>query len=62
MGTLLAVQEINEAGGINGRELQIVSYDPESRPARFAALAEKLILEDGCISSSAATCRARARP
>ena len=46
MGTLLAVQEINEAGGINGRELQIVSYDPESRPARFAALAEKLILED----------------
>ena len=58
MGTLLAVQEINEAGGINGRELQIVSYDPESRPARFAALAEKLILEDrvhiilGCYMSS----------
>lgn len=58
MGTLLAVQEINEAGGINGRELQIVSYDPESRPTRFAALAEKLILEDrvhiilGCYMSS----------
>ena len=32
---------------INGRELQLVSYDPESRPARFQALAEKLILEDG---------------
>lgn len=58
MGTLLAVEEINESGGVNGRELQIVSYDPESRPARFAALAEKLILEDrvhvilGCYMSS----------
>jgi len=45
--TMLAVEEINQAGGINGRELQLVSYDPESRPARFQALAEKLILEDG---------------
>ena len=58
MGTLLAIQEINDAGGINGRELQAVSYDPESRPAKFAALAEKLILEDrvhvilGCYMSS----------
>lgn len=58
MGTLLAVQEVNEAGGINGRELQVVSYDPESRSGRFAALAEKLILEDrvhvilGCYMSS----------
>ena len=45
--TKLAAEEINQAGGINGRELQLVSYDPESRPARFQALAEKLILEDG---------------
>jgi branched-chain amino acid transport system substrate-binding protein len=45
--TMLAVEEINQSGGINGRELQLVSYDPESRPARFQALAEKLILEDG---------------
>jgi branched-chain amino acid transport system substrate-binding protein len=28
VGTLLAIQEINDAGGINGRELQAVSYDP----------------------------------
>jgi branched-chain amino acid transport system substrate-binding protein len=58
MGTLLAIQEINDAGGINGRELQAVSYDPKSRPAHFAALAEKLILEErvhvilGCYMSS----------
>jgi branched-chain amino acid transport system substrate-binding protein len=47
MGTQLAVEEINEAGGIHGRELQLVRYDPESRPARYRQLAEKLILDDG---------------
>lgn len=58
MGTLLAIQEVNETGGINGRELQAVSYDAKSRPARFASLAEKLILEErvhvilGCYMSS----------
>jgi branched-chain amino acid transport system substrate-binding protein len=47
MGTLLAAEEINEAGGINGRPLRLVGYDPESSPARYQQLAEKLILEDG---------------
>jgi branched-chain amino acid transport system substrate-binding protein len=47
LATILAAEEINQAGGINDRELQLVCYDPESRPARFQALAEKLILEDG---------------
>ena len=47
MGTLLAVEEINEAGGIDGRPLRLVSYDPESSPARYQQLAERLILEDG---------------
>jgi branched-chain amino acid transport system substrate-binding protein len=47
MGTLLAVEEINEAGGIDGRPVRLVGYDPESSPARYQQLAEKLILEDG---------------
>jgi branched-chain amino acid transport system substrate-binding protein len=47
MGTLLAVEEINESGGIAGRPLELLSYDPESDPARYRQLAEKLILEDG---------------
>jgi branched-chain amino acid transport system substrate-binding protein len=47
LGTLLAVEEINEAGGIHGRELQLKRYDPESNPARFQHLAEKLLVEDG---------------
>jgi branched-chain amino acid transport system substrate-binding protein len=47
LGTILAAEEINQAGGINGRELQLLLYDPESRPVRYQALAEKLMLEDG---------------
>jgi branched-chain amino acid transport system substrate-binding protein len=58
LGTLLAVSEINEAGGINGRELQLVSYDPQSLPSTHSALASRLMLEDrvkiilGCYMSS----------
>lgn len=57
-GALLAIAEINEAGGINGRELVPVRYDPQSSPARYAELAERLILHDrvnvifGCYMSS----------
>jgi branched-chain amino acid transport system substrate-binding protein len=58
MGTLLAVEEVNQAGGIDGRELQLVRYDPASTPARYQQLAERLLLEDdvrvilGCYMSS----------
>jgi len=47
LGTWFAVEEINAAGGIHGREVELVAYDPESRPSRFQALAKKLISEDG---------------
>jgi len=47
MGTLLAAEEINEQGGINGQPIELVSRDPASDPTRFAQLAERLILEDG---------------
>lgn len=58
LGTMLAVEEINEAGGINGCEFQLISYDPQSRPTTYAALAKHLLLEDrvevilGCYMSS----------
>lgn len=57
-GALLAVDEINEQGGIDGRELVPVRYDAESNPARYAELAERLINVDevnvifGCYMSS----------
>ncbi|XBS70133.1 transporter substrate-binding domain-containing protein [Acerihabitans sp. KWT182] len=46
-GALQAIKEINRSGGINGRELCAVHYDPMSENGRFRALAEKLIVDDG---------------
>lgn len=46
-GTILAIDEINSAGGINGRELVPIIYDPASEDRRFAALADRLLAEDG---------------
>ncbi len=57
-GTMLAIAEINARGGINGRELVPVSYDPASEPAAFGRLARRLMVEDnvtaifGCYTSS----------
>lgn len=57
-GTLFAIDQINEAGGVNGREIVPVFYDPRSEPARYATLAERLITADhvnvifGCYMSS----------
>lgn len=58
MGTLLAIDEVNEAGGIDGREIIPVHYDPQSSPGLYRVLAERLVLEDkinvifGCYMSS----------
>jgi len=46
-GAILALEEINQGGGILGREVVPVEYDPESESLRFRHLAEKLIREDG---------------
>jgi len=57
-GALLAIDEINADGGLDGRELVAVRYDPASAPARYAELAERLIVRDrinvifGCYMSS----------
>ena len=47
LGTLLAVEEINATSGIHGRELKLVSYDPQSRPSAYRQLAERLVVDDG---------------
>jgi ABC-type branched-subunit amino acid transport system substrate-binding protein len=46
-GTLLAIDEINTAGGINGREVVPVIYDPASENAQFRTYAKKMLVEDG---------------
>lgn len=45
--TLLAIAEINAAGGVLGRELQPVCADPACAPAQYGAFSEALILEQG---------------
>lgn len=45
-GAELAVAEINEAGGLLGRQIKIIAPDAQSDTARTQALAKKLILED----------------
>jgi branched-chain amino acid transport system substrate-binding protein len=45
--TLLAVDEINLGGGVNGRELVPVIYDPGSETQAFALCAKRLMVEDG---------------
>ncbi|WP_372423636.1 transporter substrate-binding domain-containing protein [Salinarimonas chemoclinalis] len=48
--TLLAIEEINEAGGINGMRIVPIVEDPASDPATFAEKARKLVVGDRCVS------------
>jgi branched-chain amino acid transport system substrate-binding protein len=45
--TLLAIDEINKAGGVLGKPLRPIAYDPASNPKQFRALAERLLAVDG---------------
>src|SRR6266702_1333575 len=47
LGTALAIQEINQSGGILGREIEVVAYDPGSDPEKYRKLADRLLTEDG---------------
>ena len=57
-GALLAIDEINGNGGVLGKEIEPVCYDPGSVVKKYGEFAEKLILEDktsvifGCYMSS----------
>jgi branched-chain amino acid transport system substrate-binding protein len=45
--TLLAVEEINAAGGVGGRQVEVLTHDAQSDPARFSKIAEHLLDEEG---------------
>ncbi len=47
-GTLTAIDEINDSGGINGRPIEPIIYDPGSDSRNYGLLAKKLMVEDGC--------------
>ena len=44
---VLAIDEINKAGGVNGCQIEYVEEDGASQPSTFATKAEKLIDSDG---------------
>jgi branched-chain amino acid transport system substrate-binding protein len=46
-GTVLAIEEINADGGVLGREIAPVCYDPKSSAHDYRRLADKLLTEDG---------------
>ncbi|HPV01968.1 MAG TPA: ABC transporter substrate-binding protein [Clostridiales bacterium] len=45
-GIELAIEEINKAGGINGKKIIPVKYDTKSEPAEATTLATKLMTQD----------------
>ena len=48
-GTQLAVEEANAAGGVQGRQLVIRSYDSQSRPEEAANAMTRLVTQDGAV-------------
>lgn len=46
-GTLMGIDEINANGGVNGRPIEPVIYDPGSEAASFGQYAKRLMVEDG---------------
>src|SRR5207248_2503319 len=44
-GAQLAVEEVNAAGGINGKKIQLMVEDSQSKPEQGKSAAEKLINE-----------------
>ena len=45
-GALLAIDEINAAGGVNGRKIRMVAYDDAGKPSEAEAVAKKMIESD----------------
>lgn len=49
-GTLLAIDEINTAGGVLGKRIQLVSGDDQSKPGESATIVKKLITRDRVVA------------
>ncbi|HEU4478533.1 MAG TPA: ABC transporter substrate-binding protein [Pyrinomonadaceae bacterium] len=49
-GVLLAAAQINQAGGINGRQIDVVIEDDQGSPERAAMVANKLVHQDNVVA------------
>ena len=45
-GALLALDEINAAGGVNGRKIRMIPYDDAAKPSEAEAVTKKMIESD----------------
>src|SRR6187455_2869857 len=49
-GTLLAVEELNAAGGVLGKKFKLLTEDNQSKPGESANAVNKLIAKDGVVA------------
>ncbi len=49
-GIMLAVDEINAAGGINGKKIKVITEDDQSKPEEASNAVSKLISQNGVIA------------
>jgi branched-chain amino acid transport system substrate-binding protein len=49
-GTLLAIEEINAAGGVLGKPLRLITEDTQSKPGEPATVVNKLIAREGVVA------------
>jgi branched-chain amino acid transport system substrate-binding protein len=49
-GIEMAIAEINAAGGLDGKEIQLIKYDNKSEPAEATTLATKLMTQDNVLA------------
>jgi branched-chain amino acid transport system substrate-binding protein len=49
-GTVLAVEELNAAGGVLGKKINLVTEDNQSKPGESANAVNKLIAKDGAVA------------
>ena len=49
-GTLLAIEEANAAGGVLGRQLELVTEDDQSKPGEAATVVKKLISREKVVA------------
>jgi|GEM_PF-1482042 len=50
-GVKLAVKEINEKGGINGKQVEMVYYDDEGDPANSVTQSTKMVQQDNVVAA-----------
>ena len=50
-GAQLAVKQVNDAGGVGGRKINLVTYDDASDPKQGASIATKLITQDQVVAA-----------